>query len=327
MLKIEKISTGVKVKEEVFSPSKSRYIMEPLYRGYGHTVGNMLRRVLLSSIPGTAIKAVKIDGVVSEFSTIDGVKENIVDILLNLKGVIVKADEFGEKRATISIKGPKVVKASNIKADSSLSIINKDHVIANVTKPINLNMEFIVDSGEGFVSSSSIDQKDWPVGFLAVDAIYSPIVNVSYHVEDTMVGRVTNFDKLTIDLETDGSVETGEVMSYAVELINKHINSLLNIGNRMEHLREPIEEEEEDIVEPSPSAVPDIRLEDLDLSVRSYNCLKKIGIDNLEALSRMNSRDLLNVKNLGKSSLNEIVAKLNDYGIELEGPELLRRDR
>ncbi len=325
MLNIEKISKRVKVREEIFSPFKSRYIMEPLYGGYGHTVGNMLRRVLLSSIPGTAIKAVKIDGIVGEFSTLKGVKENIVDILLNLKGVVIKANEFGEKKATISIKGPKVVKASDIKAGSSLTVVNRDHVIANVTENVEFKLDLLIDTGEGFTSSGDVDQKDWPVGFLAVDSIYSPIVNMSYKVDDTMVGRVTNYDKLTIELETNGSIETREAMSYAVELVNMHVNAFLDIGNRMEHLREPIEDIEEDEAESRGSTLPDIKLEDLDLSVRSYNCLKKIGIINLHLLSKMTAKDLLGVKNLGKSSLNEIIAKLKEYNVDIE-IEIPRRE-
>ena len=316
MLKIENISSKIKVEEKVYSPYKSEYTLEPLYRGYGNTVGNALRRVLLSSIPGTAIKGVKIDGISSEFSTIDGIKENVVDIILNIKGIVLKSTTHGERTMKLSVKGPKVVTANDIEHDSTIEIVNKDHVIASITENIKLDIEFLVDTGEGFVVSEDIDKSNWSVDFLAIDAIYSPVSNVKYHVTDTMVGRVTDYDKLVIDLETNGSIESKDIMSYAVELLLKHLEPMLDIGNRIQHLRSEIEEEVEEVEEEDKS-IPDLKIEDLDLSVRSYNCLKKSDIDTLRDLAKLNPKDLMNIKNLGKSSVTEIMAKLEEFDIKI----------
>ncbi len=318
MLKIEKISSNINAKEELFSPYKSRYILEPLYRGYGHTIGNSLRRILLSSVPGTAIKGIKIEGVVSEFSTIEGIKENVVDVILNIKGLVIKAKDNTEKVAKLLVKGPAIVTGADIKTDSTFEIMNKEHVIATLTKGITLEIEFLIDTGEGFVVSDDVDKEKWPVGFLPVDALYSPVINVSYKVEDTMVGRITNFDKLILDVETNGSVETKEVMSYAVELLNRHLTPLLNIGNRMEYLRDENVEATLELVDNEENKLPDLKIEYLDLSVRSYNCLKKHGVDNLRTLAKMKIKDLLGIKNLGKGSLNEIINKVKEYGVDLE---------
>ena len=316
MLKIENITSKIKVKEEVFSPFKSRYTLEPLYRGYGNTVGNALRRSLLSSIPGCAIKGVKIDGVLNEFSTIEGVKEDVVDILLNLKSVVLKSSTYGERTMTLSAKGPKVITAADIKGDSTLEVINPIQVIATVGEGVSIEMELLIDTGEGFVLSSDVDKSSWPKGFLAIDALYSPIKNVSYYVEDTMVGRVTNYDRLVIDIETNGAVDTKYMLSYAVELLTTHFSALLDIGNRMQHLRTELEESE-DVVEPESSSLPDLKIEDLDLSVRSYNCLKKAGITTLKELAKLTAKDLMNIKNFGRNSMVEVSEKLDSYGIKV----------
>lgn len=316
MLKIEKISSNIDVKEERSSPFKSRYILEPLYRGYGNTVGNALRRVLLSSMPGAAIKGVKIESVLNEFSTMEGVKESVVDILLNIKSVVLKSDTYGDRTLKISVQGPQVVTAADIGGDDTLEVVNKDKVIATITGKIKFEAEFIVGTGEGFVTAEEVERSSWPVGFLSVDALYSPVIAVSYSVEDTMVGRVTNYDKLMLDLETDGSVEAKDIMSYAVELLTHHLSPILNIGNRVEHLRGE-DEVIEEVVEEN-SDLPIIELGDLDLSVRSYNCLKKSGIENLRSLAKLTHKDLLAIKNLGKSSLTEIMDKLTEYNIEVK---------
>lgn len=236
MLEIEKIANNIRITEEKESEFKGNYIVEPLYRGYGNTVGNSIRRVLLSSIPGSAIKGMKIDGVLNEFSTIEGVQEAVTDIILNVKSIVVKKDAPGDKTLTLSVKGPKVVTGADINPDSEVTIINPEQVIATITKDMEFNMEFIVGTGEGFVVSEDIEKENWPIGYLAVDAIYSPIKKVSYKVEDTMVGRITNFDKLTLEIETDGSVNIRDAVSYSVELLMKHLTPFLEIGNRMENL-------------------------------------------------------------------------------------------
>ena len=237
MLKIEKIAKSIKLKEDKTDDFHAIYTLEPLYRGYGATIGNALRRVLLSSIPGSAIKGVKIDGVLNEFSTIEGVKEAVTDIILNIKEIVVESDEPGEKKMSLSVKGPREITARDIILEPGLKIINPDQVIATITTKREINMEFLVDSGEGFVVSEEIETENWPIGYIAVDAIYTPIKKISYSVEDTMVGRATDYDKLTLDITTDGSIEIRDALSYAVELISFHLNPFTNIGNSMEKFR------------------------------------------------------------------------------------------
>lgn len=330
MLEIERIALNINASEEKESNFKAKYIIEPLYRGYGNTVGNALRRVLLSSIPGSAIKGVKITGtlhegkeqsftVLNEFSTIEGVKEAVTDIILNIKTIVVKTTTPGEKHMSLSVRGPKAITGRDIMPDSEIEIINPDTVIATITKDVTIEMDFMVDTGEGFVVAEEIRTKDWPIEYLAVDAIYTPMRKVSYEVQDTMVGRITNFDKLILNIETDGSVEAKDALSYAVELLLKHINPLLDIGNRMENLREVVEESKDDGEESKTKEkdVLNLKIDELDLTVRSNNCLKKAGIEVLGDLVRLSIQDLLKIKNLGRKSLTEIVEKVKEYGYEL----------
>lgn len=321
MLKIEKLARNVNITEEKTSEFAGSYVVEPLYRGYGNTIGNALRRVLLSSIPGTAIKGVRIDGVLNEFSTMEGVKEAVTDVILNVKEIIVKADEPGEKKMTLSIEGPRVVTAADIIPDAGIEVINPDHVICTVTTDRSVEMEFIVDTGEGFVVADEIETTDWSVEYIAVDAIYTPIKKVSYSVEDTMVGRQTDFDKLILNVETDGSVEIRDAISYAVELLSFHLNPFLEIGDRMDSLRDQEEEELDD--EPATTgieiSIAGTKIEELDLTVRSFNCLKKAGIEDVGQLSEMGLTELLKIKNLGRKSLDEILEKMRELGFDLQG--------
>lgn len=321
MLKIEKLARNVNITEEKTSEFSGSYVMEPLYRGYGNTIGNALRRVLLSSIPGTAIKGVRIDGVLNEFSTMEGVKEAITDVVLNVKEIIVKADEPGEKKMTLSIEGPRIVTAADIIPDAGIEIINPDHVICTVTTNRQVDMEFIVDTGEGFVVADEIDSTDWSVEYIPVDAIYTPIKKVSYAVEDTMVGRQTDFDKLTLNVVTDGSVEIRDAISYAVELLSFHLNPFLEIGDRMDSLRDQEEEElnDEPVTAVVVNNVAGTKIEELDLTVRSFNCLKKAGIEDVGQLSEMGLTELLKIKNLGRKSLDEILDKMRELGFDLQG--------
>lgn len=321
MLEIEKIANNIRITEEKESEFKGNYIVEPLYRGYGNTVGNSIRRVLLSSIPGSAIKGMKIDGVLNEFSTIEGVQEAVTDIILNVKSIVVKKDAPGDKTLTLSVKGPKVVTGADINPDSEVTIINPEQVIATITKDMEFNMEFIVGTGEGFVVSEDIEKENWPIGYLAVDAMYSPIKKVSYKVEDTMVGRITNFDKLTLEIETDGSVNIRDAVSYSVELLMKHLTPFLEIGNRMENLRDSADDSKEDVREDGDSKerdVENIKIDELDLTVRSYNCLKKAQIETVGQLAKLGLSELLKIKNLGRKSLTEIMEKMKDLGYDLE---------
>lgn len=318
MLKIEKHAKGINITEIKNNEFSGQYVIEPLYRGYGHTIGNALRRVLLSSIPGAAIKGVRIDGVLSEFSVMEGVKEAVTEIILNIKEVVIKADTVGERKMTLSVKGPKVVTAADIIPDIGLEIVNPEQVICTLTTDREIDMEFIVDTGEGFVVAEDIEKKDWAVDYIAVDAIYTPIKKVSYSIQDTMVGRMTDFDKLTLNIETDGSVEIRDALSYAVELLKYHLDPFLDLGNKMDHLRVDVEEEEE--VTNTSSKVDDIlstRIDELDLTVRSFNCLKKAGIEEVGQLAKMSMPELLKIKNLGRKSLDEILEKMKELGFDL----------
>lgn len=320
MLDIEKIANNIRITEEKESDFKARYIVEPMYRGYGNTVGNSIRRVLLSSIPGAAIKGMRIEGVLNEFSTVEGIQEAVTDIILNVKAIVVKKDIPGDKTVTLSVRGPKVVTGADINPDSEVTIINPEQVIATITKDMEFNVEFVVGTGEGFVVAEDIEKENWPIGYLAVDAIYSPIRKVSYKVEDTMVGRITNFDKLVMDVESDGSVTLKDAMSYAIELLMKHFSPFLEIGNRMENLRESADEAKEEVKESGEAAEKDVenmKIDELDLTVRSYNCLKKAQIETVGQLAKLGLPELLKIKNLGRKSLTEIMEKMKDLGFDL----------
>lgn len=316
MLNIEKIAKNIKLTEIKESQYTAKYILEPLYRGYGNTIGNALRRILLSSIPGSAIKGVRIDGVLNEFSTIPGVKEAVTDIILNIKEIVVETDEPGEKKMSLSVKGPATVTAADIKVEPGIQVINTDQVIATITTEKEINIEFLVDSGEGFVVSDEIDTEGWPIGYLAVDAIYTPIKRVNYTVEDTMVGRVTNYDKLILEIATDGSIEIQDALSYAVELLTTHINPFANIGNSMSKYRNN-EDELAAMTAEVESNIEDMKIEELDFTVRSYNCLKKAGVNTISDLTSMSYIELLKIKNLGRKSLNEIIDKMKELGYDL----------
>lgn len=316
MLNIEKIAKNIKLTEIKESQYTAKYILEPLYRGYGNTIGNALRRILLSSIPGSAIKGVRIDGVLNEFSTIPGVKEAVTDIILNIKEIVVETDEPGEKKMSLSVKGPATVTAADIKVEPGIQVINTDQVIATITTEKEINIEFLVDSGEGFVVSDEIDTEGWPIGYLAVDAIYTPIKRVNYAVEDTMVGRVTNYDKLILEIATDGSIEIQDALSYAVELLTTHINPFANIGNSMSKYRNN-EDELAAMTAEVESNIEDMKIEELDFTVRSYNCLKKTGVNTISDLTSMSYIELLKIKNLGRKSLNEIIDKMKELGYDL----------
>ena len=316
MLNIEKIAKNIKLTEEKEGRYSAKYILEPLYRGYGNTIGNALRRILLSSIPGSAIKGLRIDGVLNEFSTIPGVKEAVTDIILNVKEIVVELDEPGEKKMFLSVKGPKVITAADIKVEAGIKIINLEQVIATVTTDKEINVEYLIDSGEEFVVSDEIDTEGWPIGYLAVDAIYTPIKKVNYRVEDTMVGRITNYDKLVLEISTDGSIEIQDALSYAVELLKIHVNPFTNIGNNMSKFRGSEDEAAATNTE-TENNIEDMKIEELDFTVRSYNCLKKAGVNTISDLTSMSYIELLKIKNLGRKSLNEIIDKMKELGYDL----------
>ena len=301
MLNIEKIAKNIKLTEEKINQYSAIYTLEPLYRGYGNTIGNALRRILLSSIPGSAIKGIRIDGVLNEFTTLEGVKEAVTDIILNVKEIVIELDEPGERKMTLNVKGPKVVTAADIKPEMGINIINPDQVIATVTTDRELKIDFLVDSGEGFVVSDEISKIGWEFDFLAVDAIYTPIKKVNYTVKDTMVGRVTNFDKLILEIETDGSVEIHDALSYAVELLQTHVKPFTNIGNAMSKYRSDIEDEIVNYTDSS-TTYSDLKIDELQLSVRASNGLKRAKITTIGDLTKLSLSELEKIKNLGKVS-------------------------
>jgi DNA-directed RNA polymerase subunit alpha len=218
----------------------------------------------------------------------------------------------------LTVKGPKVVTGADINPDLDIEVINPDQVICTITTDREVSMEFITDTGEGFVVSDDIDKKDWPVDFIAVDAIYTPIKKVSYEVEDTMVGRMTDYDKLILNIETDGSVNIRDAVSYAAELLTLHFEALLDLGNKMENLRtSEEEEEEEDESNTSDQEVLSMKIDELDLTVRSFNCLKKAGVESVGELARFTMNDLLKIKNLGRKSLEEIIEKMKELGFDI----------
>lgn len=319
MLKIEKHARNFNISAVEATEFSTKYVLEPLYKGYGHTVGNALRRVLLSSIPGAAIKGVSIEGVLSEFSVMEGIKEAVTEIILNIKEVVVKTEEHGVRKMTLSVKGPKIVTAADIIPEAGLEIVNPEQLICTITTDREVNIDFLVDTGEGFVVSEEIDKKGWPVEYIAIDAIYSPIKKVAYSVQDTMVGRMTDFDKLTLEVETNGSVATNDALSYAVELLTLHIEPLLEIGNRLIELRPEEDDTDLGLESGAGSLVndDDVKIEELDLTVRSYNCLKKVGLETLGHLSKMSANDLMKIKNLGKKSYHEILEKMLECGHDL----------
>ena len=318
MLNIEKRAKNIKITENKDNNFSGQYIVEPLYRGYGNTIGNALRRILLSSIPGAAIKAVRIDGVLNEFSTMEGVVESVDNIVLNIKELVVKAETTGENRMSLTVKGPKVITGADIVTDSKIEIVNPEQVICTVTTDREVSMEFITDTGEGFFTSEEIDSDDWAVDFIALDAIYTPIRKVSYKVEDTMVGRMTDYDKLILDIETDGSINIRDAISYAAELLTLHFQAFLDLGNKMENLRTAEEEEEvKDEAVASDQEILGMKIDELDLTVRSFNCLKKAGIESVGELAKLGMNDLLKIKNLGRKSLEEIIDKMKELGFDL----------
>lgn len=294
-----------------------KFYWEPLERGYGITLGNSLRRVLLSSLPGAAVTAVKIDGVLHEFSTVPGVKEDVTDIILNIKGLCLKMYTDEPKIIRIDATGEQVVTAADIIADSDIEILNPELVIATLDKDGHLGMEIYVQTGVGYVASDKNKQSDQPIGVIPVDSIYSPITRVKFGVTDTRVGNVTNYDKLTIEVWTDGSVTPGDAVSKAASILIGYLRLFQDLGTSTESIlstEDPAVDEEAD---PS-GGVLSMTIDDLDLSVRSHNCLKRAGINTVSDIVQKTEEDMMKVRNLGRKSLEEVKKKLADLGLSLK---------
>lgn len=294
-----------------------RFVVEPLERGYGMTLGNSLRRVLLSSLPGYAITTVKIDGILHEFSTIPGVKEDVTEIVLNLKSVILKIHGEGPKTMYVDMKGPGELTAGCFKYDSEVEILNPDLHIATLDTDASVVMEITCDKGRGYVSAERNKQEINPaIGVIAVDSIYSPVLKVNYTVENTRVGQITDYDKLTLEVWTDGTISSKEAVSLGAKILNEHLSLFGDLSDEAF--------ETEIMVEKSKNGkekVLEMTIEELDLSVRSFNCLKRAGINTVEELCNKTSEDMMKVRNLGRKSLEEVLAKLKELGLSLKPSE------
>ncbi len=292
--------------------SYGKFVIEPLERGYGITLGNSLRRVLLSSLPGSAITSIKIEDVLHEFSTIPGVLEDTTEIILNLKRLSMKIDEQEPQTLIIDVEGEQIVTAEKIKRPSSVEVLNPDLIIATLEKGGRLYMEITAESGRGYVSAERNKKPNQPIGIIPVDSIFTPIKKVNFKVEDTRVGQVTDYDRLSLEVWTDGSITPDEAVSLGAKILNEHLGLFVNLtqkGNDVEIMVEKEEDEKGKIME--------MTIEELDLSVRSYNCLKRAGINTVQELTQKTEDDMMKVRNLGKKSLEEVQYKLNDLNLSL----------
>lgn len=289
----------------------AKFVCEPLERGYGVTIGNSLRRILLSSLPGSAITSVKIDGVVHEFSTIPNVVEDVPEIIINLKNVRLKTFDNEEKIIRIDFKGEGEVKAADIITDSSVEILNPDLHIATVSEGGQLKMEMTVERGRGYNSAAKNKKPNQDISVLPIDSIYTPVKKVNYSVENTRVGQMVDFDKLIIEVWTDGSLKADEALSLAAKVMTGHLEVFIDLSEATKNTQVMIEKEES-----KKEKVLEMSIEDLELSVRSFNCLKRAGISTVEDLANKSEEDMMKVRNLGKKSLDEVTHKLRSLGLD-----------
>ena len=323
MIEIEK--PNITTVSESEDGKKGTFMVEPLERGFGITLGNSLRRIMLSSLPGYAVTNIKIDGVLHEFSTIPGVKEDVTEIVLNVKSIIAKLYCNSQKTVVIDVVGAQEVTAGDIKVDSDIEILNPDHHIATVGEGERLYMELTFDHGRGYVSQERNKQLDSqlrgssisaPIGTIFTDSIYTPVNNVSYNVEPTRVGTVTDFDKLTIDVTTNGTIGAKEAVSLAAKILNEHLNLFVDLSDEAKNIDIMVEREET-----KKEKVLEMTIEELEMSVRSFNCLKRAGIDTVEDLTNRTEEDMIKVRNLGKKSLEEVIQKLHSLGLDFRRDE------
>ena len=296
-----------------------KFVVEPLERGYGTTLGNSLRRIMLSSLPGTAVTHVKIKGVLHEFSSIPGVKEDVTEIVMNIKSLVIKNNSLTNepKQAYIDVAGDCVVRASDIHVDGDIEIINPDLVIANLSGPdARLEMELTIGNGRGYVGSDKNKEADAPIDVIAIDSIYTPVERVNLTVQNTRVGQVTDYDKLTLDVFTNGAIAPDEAVSLAARVLVEHFNLFVDLSENaksVDVMVESVTDEKEKVLE--------MNIDELELSVRSYNCLKRAGINTVEELINKTPEDMMKVRNLGRKSLDEVLAKLKELGLSLNDSE------
>ena len=291
-----------------------KFVMEPLERGYATTLGNSMRRVLLSTLPGVAITSVKIDGVVHEFSTLPGVKEDVTEIVLNLKGVIAKLHSDTAKKIYIEAVGPGVVTAADIKADFEVEILNPDMYIATLDEGAKLNMEMTLDKGRGYVSAEQNKPAQSVIGVIPIDSIYTPVLKANFYVDNTRVGNVVDKNKLTLEVWTDGSIAANEAVSLSAKILIEHFELFLDLTEGVSDAGSIMAVNNHSEKEKA----LDLTIDELDLSVRSFNCLKRAGINTVEDLTNKSEEDMMKVRNLGRKSLEEVIAKLDSFGFSLK---------
>ncbi len=297
-----------------------KFVVEPLERGYGTTLGNSLRRIMLSSLPGAAISSIKIDGVVHEFCDVPGVKEDVSEIILNLKNVAIKANtESNEpKTAFIEYEGEGVVRARDIKMDQDYEVINPDQVIATLSggPESKMYMELTISRGRGYVGADKNKNDNQPIGVIAIDSLYTPVERVNFTVENTRVGQITDYDKLTMEIWTNGTIKPDEAVSLAAKVLNDHLALFIDLSDSAKNAGIMVEKEED-----QKEKVLEMTIEEMDLSVRSYNCLKRAGINTVEDLTNKTEDEMMKVRNLGRKSLDEVLGKLHEVGLSLKPHE------
>ena len=297
-----------------------RFVVEPLERGYGTTLGNSLRRIMLSSLPGAAVSQVKIDGVLHEFSSIPGVKEDVTEIIMNIKELAIRNNSASDepKVAYIEFEGEGVVTAADIQVDSDIQILNPDLVIANLNggADCKLYMELTITKGRGYISSDKNKTEDTPIGVIAVDSIYTPVERVNLSIENTRFGQITDYDKLTLDVYTNGTLEPDEAVSLAAKVLSEHLNLFIDLSEAAQQADVMIEKADD-----AKEKVLEMNIDELELSVRSFNCLKRAGINTVEELTNRTPEDMMKVRNLGRKSLEEVLAKLKELGLQLNQGE------
>ena len=297
-----------------------KFVVEPLERGYGTTLGNSLRRIMLSSLPGSAVSQVKIDGVLHEFSSIAGVKEDVTEIIMNVKSLAIKnnSDTNEPKTAYIEFEGEGVITAADIQADADIEILNPEQVIATLSGGADSKfyMELTITNGRGYVSADKNKSDDLPIGVIAVDSIYTPVERVNMAVENTRVGQKIDYDKLTLEIYTNGTLDPDEAVSLAAKVLSEHLNLFIDLSENAKTAEIMVEKENNE-----KEKVLEMNIDELELSVRSYNCLKRAGINTVEELCSRTSEDMMKVRNLGRKSLEEVLAKLKELGLQLNSSE------
>ena len=310
MIEIEKPTISKEISED---GTYGKFVVEQLERGYGTTLGNCMRRILLSSLPGSAVTSVKIDGILHEFSTIPGVKEDVTEIILNLKKLAVKLTGDETKRVIINAVGPKEVTAADIIGDTEMEIFNPDLHIATLEEDAALVMEINLARGRGYVPAEMNKTENTPISVIPVDSIYTPVRRVNYTVENTRVGQVTDYDRLVLEIWTDGSITPEEGVSIGAKIMQEHLNLFIQLDDTADSLEIMIEKEED-----QKEKALEMTIEELELSVRSFNCLKRASINTVEELTERTEEDMMKVRNLGKKSLDEVKNKLEELGLSLK---------